>query len=309
MDYPVPAAPAQPRWPTTTLGAQMLVAALLLELLLSLVVSTLYQLHWSPEGARPAYLQLVGPVMQAAMVLFAIIEVVGLYLLGRDCAAVRGPALRAQIMLGVDLCLAVIFEVLVHTRSWQPLAILGPVSMVAGVVATGLVLEALLSVRREASGIDGIPRVSSVRGLYWTLAGLRGLVGMGMGYVLRPDAIARWAQYGVRLAFTVSLAVLVFWLGRSVFAALRAPRTLEFGGSAPSGPVAELDAELGRAVAGRGLRTVLVGAAWAVIGIGVTVWSYGSARQGGGRYVVAWGAIVVGVVMIVRGLMQLGRRV
>ncbi len=309
MDYPVPSAPSQPRWPTSTLGAQILIAALLLEALLGVVASTLYQVNWAvAAGERPAYLQLLGPVMQGAMVLFVIVDVVGLYLLGRDCAAIRPPALLAQIMLGVDLGLGVAFELLVYTRNFQLLAFLGPVSMISGIVATGLVLEALLRLRREASGGDGIPGTGAVRGLYWSLAGLRGVLGMAMGYLLSHGALARWAQYGVRLLLTLGLAALVVWLGRSVFEALRKPRAVEDGAGAPLGPEGELDAELARAVAGRGLRTVLLGGAWAVVGIGVTVWSYGSARQGGGRYVVAWGAVVVGVVMIVRGLVQLGRR-
>jgi hypothetical protein len=42
------------------------------------------------------------------------------------------------------------------------------------------------------------------------------------------------------------------------------------------------------------------------VGLVVTAWTYQSAANaGGGRYVVAWGAIVFGAIQLFRGLMQL----
>ena len=47
---------------------------------------------------------------------------------------------------------------------------------------------------------------------------------------------------------------------------------------------------------------MVVGAIWAVLGTGVTVWSYSAAASGGGKYVIAWGAIAYGLFRIGRGV-------
>src|SRR5262249_31091543 len=58
-----------------------------------------------------------------------------------------------------------------------------------------------------------------------------------------------------------------------------------------------------------GQRNMLFGALWCVGGIVVTVGSfYFAANVGAGKYVIAWGAIVVGAVEFVWGVTQLGRR-
>jgi len=49
-------------------------------------------------------------------------------------------------------------------------------------------------------------------------------------------------------------------------------------------------------------RSILVGLAWLVLGIVVTVATYSSASQQGGTYLVAWGPVVYGLIQIVRGL-------
>lgn len=54
-------------------------------------------------------------------------------------------------------------------------------------------------------------------------------------------------------------------------------------------------------------RNIVVGGLWCVGGIVVTALTY-SASSGGGRYVVAWGAILFGGIQLIRGLIQLGSR-
>jgi hypothetical protein len=51
-----------------------------------------------------------------------------------------------------------------------------------------------------------------------------------------------------------------------------------------------------------GGRDFVIGVAWLAAGLVVTVGSYAAAAGGAGRYIVAYGAIVVGVVRIVRSL-------
>jgi hypothetical protein len=52
-------------------------------------------------------------------------------------------------------------------------------------------------------------------------------------------------------------------------------------------------------------KNMLLGALWCIGGLVVTVATYGAASgPGGGRYVIAWGAIVFGAAQFVRGLIQ-----
>jgi len=56
---------------------------------------------------------------------------------------------------------------------------------------------------------------------------------------------------------------------------------------------------------GNGQRNMLVGGLWCLGGILVTAVTYANASSGGGRYVVAWGAIVFGAVQFFKGLANL----
>jgi hypothetical protein len=73
----------------------------------------------------------------------------------------------------------------------------------------------------------------------------------------------------------------------------------------PYDPAPELalarDAERARGRSDLGYGLVLL-----VIGIVITAVTYGSASQGGGTYVVAYGPMIVGVIRIFRGLARLG---
>jgi hypothetical protein len=54
-------------------------------------------------------------------------------------------------------------------------------------------------------------------------------------------------------------------------------------------------------------RNMVVGGLWCVGGIVVTAATYSSASSGGGRYMVAWGAIIFGAIQFFRGVFQLNR--
>jgi hypothetical protein len=49
-------------------------------------------------------------------------------------------------------------------------------------------------------------------------------------------------------------------------------------------------------------RQMLYGVLWAVGGTLVTIFTYSAASSGGGTYVIAWGAIIFGIVDFIRGL-------
>ena len=65
------------------------------------------------------------------------------------------------------------------------------------------------------------------------------------------------------------------------------------------GDLREAQAEANREA---GRRAMLSGALWCIGGIVVTAMTYQMAANGGGKYVIAWGAIVFGVIQFFRGL-------
>ncbi len=53
-----------------------------------------------------------------------------------------------------------------------------------------------------------------------------------------------------------------------------------------------------------GAKNMAFGALWCIGGIAVTAFTYSAASEGGGSYVVAWGAILFGGIQFFRGMMQ-----
>lgn len=53
-----------------------------------------------------------------------------------------------------------------------------------------------------------------------------------------------------------------------------------------------------------GSRNMVIGGLICLVGIVITVATYSAASEGGGRYVVAWGAIIFGAIRFFRGLSQ-----
>jgi hypothetical protein len=60
-----------------------------------------------------------------------------------------------------------------------------------------------------------------------------------------------------------------------------------------------------KAIASAGKKNMIYGALWCLGGLGVTAATYqAAAAGGGGKYVVAWGAIVFGAIQFFRGTLQ-----
>lgn len=70
--------------------------------------------------------------------------------------------------------------------------------------------------------------------------------------------------------------------------------------------VSRLQEARGSALSEAGKRNMLFGALWCIGGILVTAFTYSAAASspGGGRYVIAWGAIIFGAIQFFRGLSQ-----
>jgi hypothetical protein len=66
--------------------------------------------------------------------------------------------------------------------------------------------------------------------------------------------------------------------------------------------VDNLEQQIKKAKKGRGSKDMLFGALWLFGGIIVTTVTYSSASSGGGRYVVAYGAIIFGAIQFIRGI-------
>jgi hypothetical protein len=68
--------------------------------------------------------------------------------------------------------------------------------------------------------------------------------------------------------------------------------------------VGKLEQTKANALKRAGKRNMFFGAMWCIGGIAVTAITYEAASQGGGTYVIAWGAIVFGGIQFLHGLIQ-----
>lgn len=67
--------------------------------------------------------------------------------------------------------------------------------------------------------------------------------------------------------------------------------------------IANLRTQARAAEKSAGIKNMLYGALWCIGGLSFTIWTYTSA-QPGGRYVLAWGAVVFGAIQFFKGLSQ-----
>jgi len=54
----------------------------------------------------------------------------------------------------------------------------------------------------------------------------------------------------------------------------------------------------------RGMRNMMVGGVICLVGTVITIGTYAAASNGGGHYVVAWGAIIFGGIQFLQGMIQ-----
>jgi len=191
-------------------------------------------------------------------------------------------------------------------RSGLPILVaqvVGYAGWAAALVGRALLIETLLRLRREAGDAPGIPD-ALVRSLYWTAAVAGVALSLAGPFLARMFGFLGWGMFAFRALIQLTFAGVIGALAPSVFAALRSG-TSPVPASAGN-PEAAVDAALSAALRARAIRNLVIGAVWAAIGTGVTVVSLALTRAGGGgRFVVAFGAIAVGVVQMVRGLIQL----
>ena len=73
-----------------------------------------------------------------------------------------------------------------------------------------------------------------------------------------------------------------------------------------SDPAPDSASEATNATRDSAVSNIIVGGLWCVGGILVTALTYSAAKESGGYFIVAWGAILFGGIQFLKGLFQLG---
>jgi hypothetical protein len=230
---------------------------------------------------------------------------------GPRAAGVAVPARVALVMEGLALLIGLLntaaFYVLIRFWTWQEIAQVtlyaGYLDMLMSFIGAYFTVEVLVRLRRYASA-DQTAGSDSGRG--WQAAILIVLVlRMVAGYgsdlittlVFGQKSAGAWAAFAVRAPFTLVYYGLLLWYVQSTLAVVRTLRDARGLGLA----VAGTGSESGDAAR----RNMIFGVMWMLGGAAVSVLTYQSAHQLGGRYVVAYGAIIAGFAQFIRGLTQL----
>lgn len=231
----------------------------------------------------------------------------GVLLLWRSNAPVRSLAGVAVGVLGADFALGLASDV-----GWSffgggagaraVLQALGWVSILTSVGGDALTFEAVLKLRRDGQG-GASGQDAALRGLFWAGWGPR-LALWVLGLLGVRHLLSAWPMFGLRAVFTLLVAGAFLAALRAAIPVAESPAPAS--GQAREAPAAPALGQPGGREAG--LRNLGLGILWGTLGGAVTVFSYASASSGGGgRYVVATGAIVAGLVQAGLGLAQLLR--
>jgi len=298
--------PAASRWSLTAPGLYLL-GACVLGTLASSLVSGAYLAVLTSGVERVPLSGTLGEIFNWSLRIFGyglgVGQLVALGLVRLAAPTVRsmgGAALglcAAELAIGVAMELGWAFMTGGGSGAVAVLMSLSWIDLVLMICGEALAFETVLKLRREAGG--GIPGPDWVlRAGVWVgwapRLALWALSLLGMHRLLSP-----WPMFWVHAA--ISLAITVAWLAalRAAARAIEAAPSPREGGTAPAAATAGNEA---------GLRNLGLGVLWMLIGAGVTAFTYASASEGGGRYVVAYGAMAAGLVQAVLGLVQLLRR-
>jgi hypothetical protein len=316
MDAALPAsADLKQRWPKAALGLWIVVLTVAAQTGLSLVTSALatYAIDRSSSGGAdlgilfevPTWAwRILGPAISLSFLL-------GLELMARqaEAKAVRPLARLAQALTALELMVGIgldlfqsVFQRFLGGDFFLLSRVVSYTDMGLAMLADALLLEVLLRMRREASGAEapGVLAALPARAIFWAMIAAR--VALMVGNHLLP---AKWPGFwwhllAVRGGITLGLGVLLVALALSalnaqIASAIRAP------GLVPGGASTMDVAAAGRSAA---WRVILSGGVLLALGLAVTIASL-AAAQHGGKYVIAYGAIIVGIMQIIRGLGRL----
>jgi hypothetical protein len=300
-------------------GLRVLGAVLLVELALALVLGALAAqqmealIHHRPEDMLlPASLrQLVMGGLRLFLLGTGIASLYALSLIARASSEVRSRLYIALAAGGVDLLMSLLFfgldlwpasRAIADLESLMSVRVtLGAIASLADVIGAVALFESLLSLRGPGRSLeDGLARA-----LFWGL-----LIGRyALSYLPTMTGAlwretSQWLWFGLRSLLRVGNTALFLLLVREAM-----EQALSTAAAAPGASTAAREDRDSEALRSQGARNLFFGLLWCTGGVALTLWSYQSAyaSRGGGRYVVAYGAIIAGIAQALRGLILLGR--
>jgi hypothetical protein len=307
------------RWPRAALGLRLVALTVVAQAALSLVTSALttYALDRSSGGGSyPGFLfeittwawRLLGPVLVLSFLL-------ALELMARQGEALGARALvrLAQLMVALDLVAGIGLELLEFVlprfvggvEIYPVIRIANFANIGLSMIADALLLEVLLRMRREASGAEapGVLAALPARAIFWTIVAVRVVLIAGSQLLHAKWPGYWWQLLAVRGGLVIGFAALIVALA---FSALDAPIAAAAGPQPLGAPPAHAPGASPAVADDQSVawRAIVSGAVILALGLAVTIGSLAAAQHGGG-YVVAYGAIAVGVVQIIRGLGRL----
>lgn len=311
---PSSAASPSPSGPSDVMtdGLTVIAAVMLVDLVLGLMAGAMQaqtmeavlRHHDSPMMAG-GVMRLMSVGLRLAMLGTGGALIYGMALVARRSDEVRGK-LHVAIGAGaLEILLSLFFLAMEYSSFFGGLdgsmsmrGTLGSISSLADVVGSVLLLESLLVLRRQSGSLtDGAARAA-----FWGLLIGRYALAYLPFFGSAWRDVSQWIWFGARAVLRVGYAVLIVTLAREAAATAATTTT----GRGP-GPGAAAGAEDHEALRSQGGRNLFFGLLWCLGGIAVTAWSFQTARSQDGRYMVAYGAIIVGAVQAIRGLLQISR--
>jgi hypothetical protein len=295
-------------------GLTVIAAVMLVDLVLGLMAGAMQaqtleavlRHHDSPMMGG-AIMKLMSVGIRLAMLGTGGALIYGMALVARRSDEVRG---KLHIAIGagcLELLLSLFFLAMEYSSffggmdsSLSMRSTLGSISSLADVVGSVLLLESLLVLRRQSESQIGSLTDGAARAAFWGLLIGRYALAYLPFFGSAWRDVSQWIWFGARAVLRVGYAVLIVTLAREATATLSTTAT-DRGSGTPAG------AEDHEALRSQGGRNLFFGLLWCLGGIAVTAWSFQTARSQDGRYMVAYGAIIVGAVQAIRGLLQISR--
>ncbi|MBL9045422.1 MAG: hypothetical protein JNM83_27685 [Myxococcales bacterium] len=189
----------------------------------------------------------------------------------------------------------------------QLMMYVGFIRLLLSLAARGLIIEAVLRLRALAAPQDRVvtEQESALRAGLWGSMVASAALGVGIYPLMEMLGLnslrSPWLMFVIQEPLVLLFLGLLLWLLKATMAALTTAQETD-------GQPAPAQSDTAAADSDAAYKHILFGTLWLVIGIGVTAYTYSSVSPLGGRYVIAYGAIITGVLQLGAGLVKLLRR-
>lgn len=189
----------------------------------------------------------------------------------------------------------------------QLMMYVGFIRLLLSLAARGLIIEAVLRLRALAAPQDRVvtEQESALRAGLWGSMVASAALGVGIYPLMEMLGLnslrSPWLMFVIQEPLVLLFLGLLLWLLKATMAALTTAQET-------AGQPAPAQSDTAAADSDAAYKHILFGTLWLVIGIGVTAYTYSSVSPLGGRYVIAYGAIITGVLQLGAGLVKLLRR-